>query len=140
MSATIGPMVSLTRGSASGVEAAARAELVGVDERHPPRKLEGRLSALEGALEDLVVHVGHVAHVGDAIAPRAKEANEDVERDERARVPDVRVVVRREPADVEAHVARLERLERLHPLGHRVVEADGARGHGGSFHSPKRSQ
>ena len=44
-------------------------------------------------------------------------------------VADVRVVVGREPAHVEAHVAGLQRFERLEALGHRVVEPDAARRH-----------
>ena len=64
-----------------GRQAAARAQLVGVDARHAPRELERRLAALERALEDLVVDVGDVAHERDPVAARAEEADEHVERD-----------------------------------------------------------
>jgi hypothetical protein len=84
------------------IHAAASAQLVGVHQRHPLRQLERRPRPLGGALEDLVVHVGHVAHVRHPVAPGAQEPHEDVERHERPRVAGVRVVVGRQPADVDA--------------------------------------
>ena len=55
--------------------------------------------------------------------------DDDVEGDERARVADVHEVVHRGPADVEADLARDERLER-HLLPREGV-VDGEGGHGG---------
>ncbi len=84
-----------------------------------------RLAALARAVDDLVVDVGDVAHVGDAVARGPEPAPRDVEGDLRARVADVDVVVDRDAAHVHADVARLERLERLLAAAHRVVDAKG---------------
>ena len=82
-----------------------------------------RDAALERAPDDLVVDVGDVAHVGDAIADRLQPALGDVERQHEARVPHVAEVVDRDAADVEARVARLDRSEALGRAGQRVVDA-----------------
>ena len=82
-----------------------------------------RLAALARALDDLVVDVGDVAHVGDAIARRQEPAPRDVEGELRAGVSDVDVVVHRDPADVHAHVPGLERREFLLAATQRVVDA-----------------
>jgi hypothetical protein len=72
-----------------------------------------RFPVLERAADDLVVNVGDVAHVGDAIAARAQPTLHDVESDKHARVPEVQVVVHRHAADVHAHLARAQRNEFL---------------------------
>ena len=128
MSATIGSMDSLTRGSPSGSMQPAGAKLVGVDERHSFGQRQRILAALVGSLEDLVVHVGDVAHVSDPVAQGPEEANDDVERDEGAGVPGVGVihyVVSPERRDARGP-ARARLRGGLEPLGHRVVEAGGA--------------
>ena len=69
------------------------------------------IAALERALDDLVVDVGDVAHVGDAVADAPQPALDDVERHHEARVAHVAVVVDGDAADVHADVARLDRRE-----------------------------
>ena len=66
-----------------------------------------------GAVDGLVVDVGEVRHLGDAVALVLQVAAEDVLRDEGAEVSDVAPVVDREPAGVHAHVVVFERLEGL---------------------------
>jgi hypothetical protein len=65
-----------------------------------------RLAVLRRALDDLVVDVGDVAHVGDAIAAHPQPAPHHVENHEHAPVAEVTVVVDRHPADVHARFAQ----------------------------------
>ena len=65
-------------------------------------ELARRLAILGGAPDDLVVYVGDVAHVGEAVAAMAQIAAHDVEHEQHARVADVHVVVHREAAHVHA--------------------------------------
>ena len=82
-----------------------------------------RDAALERALDDLVVDVGDVAHVGDAIAERLQPALHHVERHHEPRVAHVAEVVDRDAADVQADVARLDRHEGLGRPRQRVMDA-----------------
>jgi hypothetical protein len=103
------------------------------------REIEGRLAALLGPLDDLVVDVREVADEGDVPAAVPEVAGEGVEGDHRPRVPDVAVVVDGHPTDVEADVALLLRDEVLHLSSERVVEPErgrGRHGHGLSHRRP----
>ena len=81
-----------------------------------------RLAALLGARVDLVVHVGDVAHVGDARIQHAQQPREHVEHHHGARIADMRQVVDRRSAHVHPHMLRLERLEPLLPAAQAVVQ------------------
>ena len=65
-----------------------------------------RLSVLMRAPDDLVVDVGDVAHVDDAVATSAQPAPHHVEHDQDPRMTEVAVVVNGHPADVHADFAR----------------------------------
>ena len=85
-------------------------------------QVEDALAVLGRALDDLVVDVGDVAHVGDREAARTQPAAHDVEHDHDARVPDVAVVVDGHAAHVHAHLARLDGYEILLLARERVVD------------------
>ncbi len=106
----------------------------------PAQRLVGDLAdrppGLGGARVDLVVHVGDVAHVGHAGPVVPQQPRQHVEHDHVARVAQMRPVVDRRPAEVEADVPGIERAERLHPSARRVAQAQplagrGRVGHGG---------
>ena len=71
----------------------------------------GRDAALGRAADDLVVHVGDVAHERDLVARRLEPAADHVEGDEGAAVADVAVVVDGDAADVHAHAAGFKGFE-----------------------------
>ena len=76
-----------------------------------------------GIVDDAIVHVGEVHHLDDAKAARKQKAPQDVLEDEGAKIADVREVVDRGAAGVDADFALVERLEGLEAAGERVVEA-----------------
>jgi len=95
---------------------------VGVEARHLRRRqFEVRHAELASLRQDRVVDVGDVAHHPHFVTEVFEAAHEQVVREVRRGVAEVRRVVRRDAADVHPyHVRRLERHDR--PL-RRVVEA-----------------
>ncbi len=77
-----------------------------------------------GARDDLVVHVGVVHHVFDFVAAILKVAADDIEDQRRHGVPDMRVVIDRDAADVHLDQARFEGLEFFFFAGDCVVYAN----------------
>ena len=71
-----------------------------------------------------VADVGDVHHLLDAKTDKLKKPTQQITQQKRAEIPDVGVVVNRRAAMVHAHHARRYRLENLHAVGQRVVEAD----------------
>ena len=86
----------------------------------------GLHTALVCALDDLVVDVGQVLGERDVVAALDEPAADDVERQERAGVADVNLVVDRGAADVHGHLAGHNRLELDLAVQRRVVELHGA--------------
>jgi hypothetical protein len=88
--------------------------------------LARRHAQLLGADDDLVVHVRHVLHERQVVAA-LQPAPDDLEGQRRAPVPDVGVVVHRQPAQVEPDLAArgVERDERLLAAGADVVGLEG---------------
>ena len=75
-------------------------------------------------VDDLVVHIGDVADIGDvivAIGP-AQQAEQRIEHDDGPRIADMGEVVHRRPADIETHVIGIERREPLLLSRQRVVK------------------
>jgi len=64
-----------------------------------------------GALDDLIIHVGDVAHEGQVIAQIAKVTCHHVEGDEGAAVTDMTQVVDGDSTHVHAHLSGLQRFE-----------------------------
>ena len=79
-----------------------------------------------GRLDDLVVDVGDVAGIDQAVGAVevTKQARERVEDDRRAGIADMRPVVDGRTADIHRHATRIGRGEDPLLAGHRVVKAD----------------
>src|SRR6266446_4023835 len=86
-------------------------------------ELVDRLAVLGGLLDDAVLDVGEVHHLGDAISLLEEDPAQQVLEEESAEVTDVRIIVDGRAAGVHANVARLDRHELFQPAAHRVVEA-----------------
>ena len=85
------------------------------------------LTILGRALDDLVVHIGDVAdvgHVTDTVL-LAQQLGEYVEDHQRAGVADMDVVIDRRPADIHAHIGRIDRLEQFFLTRVSIVEMKG---------------
>jgi hypothetical protein len=82
----------------------------------------GRDALVVGRTDDLVIDVGDVLDEADVVTAILEVAPDHVERQERARVPDVDVVVDRRPTDVHGDPTLVTRDELLFDAGHRVVE------------------
>ena len=105
------------------VEVAEPVHVLRVGIRKTRREI-GRLGArLRGALEDLVVDVRDVSDVGDLHSIGTQVSNQDVVDDVAAGVTQMRVVVDRGAADVDAGVIGFGRLERLLLARQGVVQA-----------------
>ena len=81
------------------------------------------LVPLARAIDDLVVDVRDIPHIGHPVAGGAEPPPHDVEGDLRARMANVDVVVDRNAADVHPHVAGFERHERFLAARQRIVDA-----------------
>ena len=81
----------------------------GVD--HPVGERRIGFAIVVGAVENLVVDVGNVAHVGDIPAPGSQVAGDHVKRHQYPGVTDMAVVVNGDTADVHANLARLDGFE-----------------------------
>jgi pyruvate/2-oxoglutarate dehydrogenase complex dihydrolipoamide acyltransferase (E2) component len=84
------------------------------------------LAVFQRRLDDLVFHVGDVAHVGYVLGAVevAQEPEQDVEDHGGPGVADVGIVVDRGPADVEPHVVFVDRFEALLLARKGVVDLD----------------
>src|SRR6202041_3250839 len=74
-------------------------------------------------LDDAVVHIGYVHYLKHAQALRAQKPTQDILKHERAEVSYMRRGVDRGPASVDAHLAGVNRIERLQAVSHRIVQA-----------------
>ncbi len=77
------------------------------------------------AVVDLVVDVGDVADIGDVVVAveMPQQPEQHVEHDDRARIADMGEVVDRRPADIHAHIGRIERHERPLLPGQGIVKS-----------------
>ena len=91
---------------------------------HQVGDLEPRPALVDRLRQDLVVDVGDVADERDGVPLLRQPAPQHVEVDRRPHVPDVRLRLHGEPADVDARLALLERDEVAHVAGRGVVEAE----------------
>jgi len=86
-----------------------------------------------GRIDEVVLRevpdIGHVADVCRLPADRPGGAEDEVGREKRPEVADVRVIVHRGTATVESQVSGLLGLDRLGLAGERVVEAERAVSH-----------
>ena len=89
-----------------------------------PAGLDLRAIVAQRPRVDLVVHVGDVADIGDAVfaVEMTQQPVEHVEDDRRAGIADMGVVVDRRPADIHAHMVRVDRDEVLLRPRQRVVD------------------
>ena len=79
--------------------------------------------AFQRAPDDLVVDVGHIAHVSDLQTRGSQPSINDVERDHHAGMSDVTKVVDRDSTHVHAQVAGFDWNQRLGGPGQGVVDA-----------------
>ena len=89
---------------------------------HPRHQVGEGLAVGVGAVDDLVVDVRDVAHVGQVIAAMAQPAGDDIEGHHAAAMAQVAVVIDGHAADVHAHLPRHQRREGFLGLGQGVVE------------------
>ena len=80
------------------------------------------LARCGGLVENLVVDVGHIANERDLVAEPLKPAANDVERDGRANMADMRGALHGRATHVHAHFAGFDRLETRDRMRRRVVE------------------
>ena len=124
MSVIIGSMNSVAAGHLVGrrhtepLELGPVGRLVAIRELVLARALPG------GPGDDLVLDVGHVAHVRDVVPTPLEVAADDVEHERGAAVADVRHVVDGRPADVHRHPPGDARDELDVLARHRVVDPD----------------
>ena len=78
-----------------------------------PRKIGPILAIGGGALDDLVVDVGDIAHIRDRVTQRSQVTLDQVEDRQHARVTDMDIVVVRHSAHIHADFAGAQRLEFL---------------------------
>jgi hypothetical protein len=95
---------------------------------HAIGELAHGLAVLDGAPNDLVVDVGDVAHERHAQTAGPEPTLHQVERDVRARMADVAIVVDRDAAYIHAHMARLDRGKILQGARQGVVDAQAHEG------------
>ncbi len=101
--------------------------------------LANRLPLLVGAANDLVVYVRQVHHLPDLPPAKTQHPPQQVDKQKRAEVPEVRRVVDGGPATIDANGLAIGGTERLDRSGERVVETElghsrsrgGLRGAGG---------
>ena len=104
-----------------------QAQALGVGEvvrGHLARQVGARHAERPRGVVDLVVDVGDVGDERHLVALVLEEALEQRGDDVGPRVADMDAVVDRRPARIDAHAARVARLERLLAAGARVVQAD----------------
>ena len=86
--------------------------------------LGSRSAFLERLVDDLVVHVGHILHKGNFEPAPREVATDGVERDERARIADMDVVVHGRAAHVHAYFALVHGNELALGARFSVVDLD----------------
>ena len=87
-----------------------------------PGELLHGFAVFPGTLDDLVIDVGDVAHIGHVITRVAQPALHDVENNHHPGVPEVAVVIDRHAADVHADFAGLDGFECLLVPGKGVID------------------
>ena len=86
---------------------------------------------LASPVNELVVDVRDIDHPSDIVATISQKSLDRVKDDRADHVSNVCFRVDRWSAQIHAHFARLQRLERLFVLGERVVNSNRVGGHGG---------
>src|SRR5438309_7772962 len=87
------------------------------------------LTSLRSAADDLVVDIGNIAHISQRIAACTQPALYYVERDHHPCMPEMAVVVDRDPAHVHSHPCRIEGNEGFLRAAEAVVDFQ----HGSEF-------
>ena len=98
--------------------------------RRGPRQLVDRDPALARAVDDLVLYIGDVAHIGHMPRPEEmlQQPIQHVEHHHRPRVAQMRPVIDGGAADIHPHVAGVDRFKDLLLAGLRVVQSEGRHG------------
>ena len=83
------------------------------------------LAFLIGAVDDLVVHVGKVAHEGHIVADMAQIAGENVEDHGGTGMADMAEVVGSDAAGIHADLTRTDGFKVLLAAGHGIIKLHG---------------
>ena len=66
-----------------------------------------------GALNNLVIDIGHIAHISQLVTRIAKISGDDIKNHHDAGMADMAIIIDRHPANIHADFARYTRLERF---------------------------
>ena len=80
-------------------------------------------AVFQGAPDDLVFNVRHVAHIVDRKATRTQPALDDIERNHRSGMPEMAEVIHGHAAHVHAHLTRYQRGKLLQCTRQRVIDS-----------------
>ena len=85
---------------------------------------------LIGTRDDLVFHIGDIAHIGHVIRAigMLQQPVKHIEHNHRPRIAQMCTVIDSGPTDIETHIVRLNRLELLFLSGLGIIERDGRHG------------
>ena len=108
-------------------------------DREAPRQCLDRFAVLGRAIDDLIVDVRNIAHIGDLEAAVAQPAIDDVERHIAARMADVAVVVHGNAAHVQARAPGMDRPEILFLAAQGIMDAQHSTPLAGAHAPAKRS-
>ncbi|MPN24304.1 hypothetical protein SDC9_171700 [bioreactor metagenome] len=86
-------------------------------------QLLDRFAIFDGALDDLVVDVGDVLHIGDVVTRGLQPTVNHVENHHHPGMAEVAVVVHRHAADVHAYVPGFQRGKLLQRTRQRVIDS-----------------
>ena len=84
-----------------------------------------RDATLERTLDDLVIDVSDIAHIGDAVAALLEPALRHIEGHHHSRMADMAEIVNGHAADIHAHLTRHDRGKLLDRTGQGVVDTKG---------------
>ena len=81
-------------------------------------------SLLIGSLDDLVIDVGDITHIGHLITEMPQIAGYNIKYDHDPRMPQVAVVIDRHTTDIHPHLAFLDGDKGLLPAGQGVIDLE----------------
>ena len=80
---------------------------------------------MPGTGNDLIVDVGKVAHIGNLKTLETQQADHDVKNNHGPGMTDMTTVINGDPADIDAHLRRIQRVKRFFLFGLRIIYFQG---------------